>query len=105
MDSNGSNSSDDEGLMNVNRQTFFLLASIAVVVWRNQMLALVAHVFPTRDISNRRNMDLLRSQYVATLTNDRASECLSQLRMSLSCFRNLCDTLRTRGLIKDTHHV
>lgn len=69
------------------------------------MISLVAHTFGGNKRSSGRNMEWARSQYITTLTNDRDTECLTQLRISIRCFRSLCEIVRNKGLLKDTRQV
>ena len=71
-----------------------------------QVAAVAAIIFQNQNKSkSRKKRSTERAHYLSKLTGGRDDECISQLRLNKACFDYLCDLLRVRGLLKDTHEV
>ncbi|XXG60302.1 hypothetical protein AAC387_Pa04g2243 [Persea americana] len=54
---------------------------------------------------SRKSRTARRAHYLSSLTMRRDEECISQLRLNKASFDYLCEILRMRGLLQDSHQV
>ncbi|RWR77272.1 protein ALP1-like protein [Cinnamomum micranthum f. kanehirae] len=78
----------------------------ALAAWQMQVAAASAVLFQYQNkADSRKKRTAERAHYLSKLTEGRDEECISQLRLNKESFDYLCDLLRVRGLLKDTHEV